>query len=374
MLQRTLTTVGLAEVHLEGKQPARAVAVLERMRHLGASEEGHRLAAQLLWKYRSTKLDAASPTTLGDKAREVWRDLLKINPYATEDRLQLAEALGKPGAAEGQVLLKSVLESRASTYAQQVEAARIAGRTGALGLNLSSAELRFVAALESWRSVPKPTTPAPPLPALPAAYYAPIYAAGATSGGAALPSLDGLRRALYLHPPSGSQKDALESRFFAALIRAFDRAKRPGLLVDLFEQYGGGYGPRLFQYTDRQRGGEAESGNPLEEPDREEVSGPLPLTTLYPPSATEKVALMKLVIAAYSTLQADDLAAQQARNSAALLASSRQAFLAQAKQLEEKAQRSAEVLAARYSVNDTLGEELSRRKPVSRSRRERVRS
>ena len=242
---------GLAEVHLEAKQPARAVAVLERMRHLRASEEGHRFAAQLLWKYRSTKLDAASPTTLGDKAREVWRDLLKINPYATEDRLQLAEALGKPGAGEEQVLLKSVLESPASTYAQQVEAARIAGRTGALGLNLSSAELRFVAALESWRSVPKPTTSAPPLPALPAAYYAPIYAAGATSGGAALPSLDGLRRALYLHPPSGSQKDALESRFFAALIRAFDRAKRPGLLVDLFEQYGGGYGPRLFQYTDR---------------------------------------------------------------------------------------------------------------------------
>ena len=250
------------------------------MRHLGASEEGHRLAAQLLWKYRSTKLDAASPTTLGNKAREVWRDLLKINPYATEDRLQLAEALGKLGAAEGQALLKSVLESRASTYAQQVEAARIAGRTGALGLNLSSAELRFVTALESWRSVPTRTTFAPPLPALPTAYYAPIYAAGATSGGATLPSLDGLRRALYLHPPSGSQKDALESRFFAALIRAFDRAKRPGLLVDLFEQYGGGYGPRLFQYTDTRRGRETESGNPLEEPDREEVTGPPPLTAI----------------------------------------------------------------------------------------------
>ncbi|HEX2521292.1 MAG TPA: hypothetical protein VHP35_04140, partial [Terriglobia bacterium] len=70
--------VGLAEVHLEGRQPAKAVAVLERMRHLGTSEEGHRLAAQLLWKYRSMKLEAASPMTLGDKAREVWRDLLKI--------------------------------------------------------------------------------------------------------------------------------------------------------------------------------------------------------------------------------------------------------------------------------------------------------
>ena len=365
--------VGLAEVHLEGKQPTRAVAVLEGMRHLGASEEGHRLAAQLLWKYRSMKLEGASPATLGDKARKVWRDLLKINPYATGDRLHLAEALGKPGGAEGQVMLKSVLESRASTYAQQVEAARIAGRTGALGLNLASTELRFVAALESWRSVPKPTTSAPPLPALPAAYYAPIYAAGTTSGGTALSSLDGLRRALYLHPPSGSQQDALQSRFFAALIRAFDRAKRPGLLVDLFEQYGGGYGPRLFDHRDARRENQTDTGNPLEEPDPEKVSGPPPLTSIST-SAAEKVGLMKLVIAAYSTLQADDLAAQQARNSAALLASSRQAFLAQAKQLEDKAQRSAETLAARFSVNDTLGEELSRRKPVSRPRRERVRS
>ena len=83
---------------------------------------------------------------------------------------------------------------------------------------------------------------------------------------------------------------------------------------------------------------------------------------------------MKLVIAAYSSLQADDLAAQQARNSAALLPSNRQAFLAQARQLKEKARQSAEALAARFSVNDTLGEELSRRKPVSRPRRERVRS
>jgi hypothetical protein len=83
---------------------------------------------------------------------------------------------------------------------------------------------------------------------------------------------------------------------------------------------------------------------------------------------------MKLVIAAYSSLQADDLAAQHARNSATLLASSRQALLAQAKQLEDKAQRSAKALAERFSVNDILGEELSRRKPVSRPRRERVRS
>ena len=240
--------VGLAEVHLEGKQPAKAVAVLERMRHSGtANEEGHRLAAQLLWKYRSTKLDAASPVTLGDKAREVWRDLLKINPYATDDRLQLAEALGKPGAAEGQALLKSVLESRASTYAQQVEAARIAGKTGAQGLNLSSAELRFVAALESWRSVPKPTTPAPPLPALPDCLLRSNLRCRRDSGGAALPSLDSLRRALYLTSVRRESKGCDWSRgLFAALIRGFDRAKRPGLLVDLFEQYGGGYGPRLF--------------------------------------------------------------------------------------------------------------------------------
>ena len=363
-------SVGLAEVHLEGRQPAKAVAVLERMRHSGsANEEGHRLAAQLLWRYRSTKLDAASPVTLGDKAKETWRDLLKINPFATNDRLQLAEALGKPGLAESQALLKSILESRASTYAQQVEAARIAGRNGSQGLNLASAELQFVNALEGWKSIPKPTTPAPPLPALPQAYYAPIIAAG----GAALPSLDSLRRALYLHPSSGSQKDTLESRLFAALIRAFDRAKLPGPLVDLFEQYGGAYGPRLFQSIETHRGSEAESRNPLEEPKEEERAGPLPLTTLAM-SAADRVALMKLVIAAYSSLQADDLAAQQARNSAALLAASRQAFLVQARQLEEKAQQSAEALAARYSVNDTLGEELSRRKQVSRPRRERVRS
>jgi hypothetical protein len=160
---------------------------------------------------------------------------------------------------------------------------------------------------------------------------------------------------------------------FAALIRAFDRAQRLGLLVDLFEQHGGGYGPRLFQYTDSYRGREAESGNPLEGSDAEELTGPQPLTAISS-SAAEKVALMKLVIAAYSRLQADDLAARQARNAAALLASNRQAFLAQARQLEEKARHSAEALAARFSVNDTLGEELSRRKPVSRPRRERVRS
>jgi hypothetical protein len=308
---------------------------------------------------------------LGDKAREVWRDLLKVNPYATDDRLQLAEALGKPGAAEGQVLLKSVLESRSSSYAQQAEAARIGGKTGAVGLNLGSAELRFVASLEGWRSQPKPTTPAPALPALQATYYAPIYAAGATSSGVALPPLDNLRRALYLHPLSRSQKNEPESRLFAGLIRAFDRAKRPGLLVDLFEQHGGGY-PRLVERAASQHRGETESGNPLEEPDQE-LTGPLPLTTLTL-SPIEKVTLMKLVIAAYGTLQADDLAAQHARNSAALLTSSRQALLAQAKQLEEKAQRSAKALAERFSVNDTLGEELSRRKPVSRPRRERVRS
>jgi len=365
--------VGLAEVHLESKQPAKALAVLERMRHSGtANEEGHRLAAQLLWKYRSTRLEAASPVTLGDKAKEVWRDLLKINPFATDDRLQLAEAIGKPGLAESQALLKSILESRASTYAQQIEVARIAGRIGAQGLNFAVAELRFIAALETWRSVPKPTTPAPPLPALPDAYYAPIYAASAAGNAAALPFLDNLRRALYLSP-SGGQKVGMDSRLFAALIRGFDRAKRPGLLVDLFEQHGGGYGPRLFQYTDVHRGREAESGNPLEGSDTEEVTGPPPLTAISM-SAAEKVALMKLVIAAYSSLQADDLAAQLARNSAALLLSNRQAFLAQARQLEDKARQSAEALAARFSVNDTLGEELSRRKPVSRPRRERVRS
>jgi hypothetical protein len=48
------------------------------------------------------------------KPKEVWRDLLKINPFA-DDRLQLAEALGKPGVVESQAILKSVLESRAST-------------------------------------------------------------------------------------------------------------------------------------------------------------------------------------------------------------------------------------------------------------------
>jgi hypothetical protein len=308
--------------------------------------------------------------TLGDKAKEVLRDLLKMNPFATDDRLQLAEALGKPGVAESQTILKSVLESRASTYAQQVEVARIAGKTGAQGLNFAAAELRFIAALESWRSVPKPTIPAPSLPALPDAYYAPIYASGTVGG--ALPPLDSLRRALYLNP-SGGQKVGTDSRLFAALVRGFDRTKRVGLLVDLFEQHGGGYGPRLFQYTDAHRGGEAESENPLERPGAEEVAGPTPLTAISA-SAVEKVALMKLVIAAYSSLQADDMAAQLARNSAGMLPSNRQAFLAKARQLDEKARQSAEALAARFSVNDTLGEELSRRKPVSRPRRERVRS
>jgi hypothetical protein len=346
------------------------MAVLERMRHSGiANEEGHRLAARLLWKYRSTRLDAAGPVTLGDKAKEVWRDLLKINPFATDDRLQLAEALGKPGAVESQALLKSVLESRASTYGQRVEVARIAGRTGAQGLNFAAAELRFIAALEAWRSLPKPMPPVPSLPALPDAYYAPIYASS-TAGGAPR-SLDSLRRALYLNP-SGGQKVGTDARLFAALVRGFDRAKRSGLLVDLFEQHGGGYGPRLFQLAQAPRGREAESGNPLEGPDAE-VTGPPPLTAVST-SAAEKVALMKLVIAAYGSLQANDLAAQLARHSAALLASNRQAFLAQARQLDEKARQSAEALAARFAVNDTLGEELSRRKPVSRPRRERVRS
>ena len=116
-----------------------------------------------------------------------------------------------------------------------------------------------------------------------------------------------------------------------------------------------------------------ESGNSLDGPDAEDMAGPPPMTAISA-SAAEKVALMKLVIAAYGNLQADDLAAQQARNSAALQAANRQVFLTQAKQLEDKARQSAEALAARFSVNDTLGEELSRRKPVSRPRRERVRS
>ena len=186
-----------------------------------------------------------------------------------------------------------------------------------------------------------------------------------------MPSLEGLRRALYLNP-SGAQKVGMDSRLFAALVRGFDRTKRAGLLVDLFEQHGG-HGPRLFQYTDAHRGRQPESVNPLEVPDAEEVIGPTPLMAIST-GAAEKVALMKLIIAAYRSLQADDLAAQLARNSAALLTSNRQAFLAQARQLEEKARQSAEAMAARFSVNDTLGEELSRRKAVSRPRRERVRS
>ena len=214
-------------------------------------------------------------------------------------------------------------------------------------------------------AVPKTMTPAPATPALPSAYYAPIYAAGTAPG--ALPSLDSLRKSLYLNP-SGGQKVGTDSRLFAALIRGFDRAKRPGLLVDLFEQHGGGYGPRLFQYTNTPLGRDTESTNPLEGSDAEGLAGPVPLSVISGTFA-EKIALMKLVIAAYSSLQADDLAAQQARNSAGLIPSNRQAFLAQARQLDEKARQSAEALATRFSVNDTLGEELSRRKTVSRPRR-----
>ncbi len=366
-------SVGLAEVHLESKQPARAVAVLERMRHSGANEEGHRLAAQLLWKYRSTKLDAASPVTLGDKAKEVWRDLLKINPLchrrptATGRGAWQAGSGGEPGAVEiGPRIAGQHLRTAGGGCTD-------CGKDRSAGTELSSAELRFIAALESWRSVPKPTTPAPPLPALPAAYYAPIYAAGATAAG--LPCLlwtacDGL--SILIRPVGSKGCDGL-----AAVCR-FDPRLRSG------EAPGIAGGPfraarrrvwaaavSVHRHASRQR--DTESGNPLEGPDAEEVTGPPPLTAISA-SAAEKVALMKLVIAAYSSLQADDLAAQQARNSAALLASSRQAFLAQARQLEEKARQSAEALAARFSVNDTLGEELSRRKPVSRPRRERVRS
>jgi hypothetical protein len=279
----------------------------------------------------------------------------------------------KSGGAESQALLKSVLESRNSIYAQQVEAARIAGKIGAPGLNFASEELRYIAGVESWRSVPKPATPAPPVPALPGIYNAPIHAASPTGGAVALPSLESLRRALYVHPPSGGQKDVWESRLFAALIRAFNRARKPGLLVDLFEQHAGWYGPRLFQYHEARRGREMESANSLDEPEAEQSAGPLPMTTISA-SPADKVALMKLVIAAYDSLQAYDLAAQQARNAAALTGSNRQVFLTQSRQLEDKARRAEEAQASRFSVSDTLGEELSRRTPVSRPRRERVRS
>lgn len=363
--------LGLAEVHLESKQPAKALAVLERMRYSTVNDEGHRLAAQLLWKYRSTKLDAAA-STLGDKAKDIWRDALKLNPFATDQKLLLAEALGKQGAAEAQGLLRSVVESRASSYAQQIEAARIAGKIGSPGLNFAAEELRFIAALESWRTVPKPAVPAPALPPLTQAFYAPVYAASA-GGATAATSLEPLRRALYFHPLGGSQKDAIESRLFGALIRAFDRAKRPGLLVDLFEQHAGGYGPGMFQYHSAAHQGGVGSGNPLDEPDVDDLAGPPPMTAISA-SASEKATLMKLVIAAYENQQAVDLAAEQARNASALQPSSRQAFLAQARQLDEKAQQLAETVAGRFSVNDTLGEELSRLRPVSRPRRGRVRS
>ncbi|MCI0717783.1 MAG: hypothetical protein L0338_02150, partial [Acidobacteria bacterium] len=338
-----------------------------------AASEGYRLAAQLLWKYRSTKLDAASTVTLGDKAKEVWRDLLKINPFAVEDKLQLAEALGKPGVAEAQVLLKSVLESRTSAYRHQAEAARIAGKTGAQGLNFASAELRFIAGLESWRGTAKSSTPAPLLPRLPAAYYAPIYAS--RTAGAPGP-IEALRQSLYVRPLASDTKDELNSRLFAALIRGFEQDKQLTLLVDLFEQQGEGFGGSfLVQDGEAGIGNNVggDSGNPLEAPDTDSLAGPAPLVALRL-SVAEKVTLMKSVIAAYSSLQANDLAARVAWNSASLAVSSRQAFLAQARQLENKAKQAAEALSARFSVNDTLGEELSRRKPISRPRRGRVRS
>lgn len=357
---------GLAEVYLEGKRPALALAALQRMLHSRVdNEEGYRLAAQLLWRYRSTKLDAASTVTLGDKTKDIWRDLLKLNPFPMEARLQLAESLGKAGAAESQNLLKAVLEARQSTYQQKAEAARIAGKTALTGITYPSAELRFIAGLEAWRSTPTPTTPQPALPELATGYYGPLYAM-LPGTPPVLPPMEALRHSLYVRTFESGANDAMQSQLFAGLIRFFERAKQPGLLVDLFEQHGGTFrSKQLFGF----RQAEADTvpdGNPLEEPGTDSP-GPQPLTP-FALTVSEKVVLMKSVIAAYSTLEADDLAAEIARSSASVAAASRQAFLNQAQQLEAGARQRQEAFAARFAVNDTLGEDLSQRRPLTRPR------
>jgi len=363
--QANANYLGLAEVYLQGRQPVRAVAVLEQMLQSRVdNEEGYRMAAQLLWRYRSTKLEAASTVTFGDKAREIWRNLLKLNPFSSEAKLQLAEALGKAEAAETRTLLKSVLEARQSAYPQKAEAARIAGKTALTGMTYGSEELRFIADLEAWRSVAKPAAPRPAPPPLTAAYYGALYASRPGGPPGSL-SLEALRHSLYVRPLGSGARNEMQSRLFATLIRAFEVAKRQELLVDLFEQFGGTVRNEwLFDY--RQADGDTTGGNTPEAAEADRL-GQRPLMPYSLPTS-EKVALMKSVIAAYSTLGSDDLAAEAARSTASLAASSRQAFLAQARQLEARARQRASVFEGRFAVNDALGEELSRRRPLTRPR------
>lgn len=365
--------IGLAQVYLEGKQPAAALETLEKMRLSSAdNQEGYRLAAELLWRYRSTKLDN-SGATLGDKAREVWRNLLKLNPQAWEGRLRLAEVAGRANLPEAQGLLKAVIEARQSTYQQKVEAARIAGRTGATGLTFESAELRAIAEIESRRNAPKSAVSAFPALSLPGGFYGPLHAARSPVAPGAAPALDNLRQALFLRPMSGGTQEAHNSRLFGELIKALERARKPGLLVDLFEQYGN---PRRsdshFHYDTRLEDGAGALNDTLIEFEEGSLA-PQPLAG-FSLAPAEKVTLVKAVINAYVALEAYDSAAQVARAAASIAAASRQEFDRQARQLETRARQASEAWAARFSVSDTLGEELSQRKPLNRPRRARVRS
>jgi tetratricopeptide (TPR) repeat protein len=366
--------LGLAEVFLEGKQVAWALAVLERLLTVKVDNlEAYRLAAELQWKYRSTKLESGN-ATLGDKAQEAWRKLLQLNPADLDTKLRLAEAGGTAELASTQSLLRSVAGERRSSYFQKAEAARIAGKTGVQDLPFAGAELRAIAEIERRRNAPKGTLQATPAVQLPSGFHGPIYVARSPSVPGTVPSLESLRQALFLRPMTGGTLDRLNSRLFAELIQRFEQEKKWGLLIDLFEQYGStSRRDSHFQYQDP---GGIEDGGLFGEAaleSGEAYAGPQPLAS-FSLTPSEKLALVKAVIDAYSNLEAYEQAAETAFAAASIAASRRAAFRQQARQLDVRALQLHESWAVRFSVNDTLGEELSQRKPLSPPRPSRVRS
>ena len=105
------------------------------VRHSGIANEGHRLA-QLWRKYRLTKLDAASPVTLGDKAkrglaRSAQDQSVCGRPTATGRSAWQAGSGGKPGDFEvGARIAGQHLDPAGGSCADCWK------KTGAQGLNL----------------------------------------------------------------------------------------------------------------------------------------------------------------------------------------------------------------------------------------------
>ena len=304
--------------------------------------------------------------SLGDQSREFWRLLLRLNPKANDARLALAESLGTSGLSEARTLLKVIEDDPQSTYLQRVEAARINGKLGMRDRIFSSAELNTIAALGASGTAGKSTT-APSAKRSAPGFYWPIYAVRVSATSEPVP-LSALRQALFLRPLSDPMENDISSRLFFALIKELSKEHKPGLVIDLFEQYGlASSSVSSFRYL-------KEAELPDTSPIEDETSLNAQWLPKFSLSVAEKAALTKTVIEAYRTLGDLNSAADTAQSATVLGGKNREVFAQLSREFRLLAKRTSIEWSARLSISDVLGEELSQRRPSGRPRRGRIRT